>query len=99
MLCSFKTFFYSLAEEMYGGQSREFACGFLRVKGLIWQIFKCQLLSVDLHTHGTLHGSYVWRKLLLKIPSPVRGSTIGVLKSRFPAFFSSESRHPALFYA
>ena len=27
------------------------------------------------------------------------GSTIGVLKSRFPAFFSSESRHPALFYA
>ena len=28
-----------------------------------------------------------------------RGSTIGVLKSRFPAFFSSYSRHPALFYA
>ena len=27
------------------------------------------------------------------------GSTIGVLKSRFPAFFSSESRYPALFYA
>ena len=46
----------------------------LRVKGLIWQIFKFQLLSVDLHTHGTLHGSYVWRKLL-KIPSPVIGSS------------------------
>ena len=29
----------------------------LRVKGLIWQ-----LLSVDLHTHGTLHGSYVCQK-------------------------------------
>ena len=28
-----------------------------------------------------------------------RGSTIGVLKSRFPAFFSSYSRHPTLFYA
>lgn len=53
-LCSFKTFFYSLTEEMYGGQSREFACGFLRVKGLIWQ-----LLHVNLYTHGTLHGSYV----------------------------------------
>ena len=30
---------------------------------------------------------------------PQRGSTIGVLKSRFPAFFSFKSRHPALFYA
>ena len=28
-----------------------------------------------------------------------RGSSIGVLKSRFPAFFSSQSRHPAPFYA
>ena len=26
-------------------------------------------------------------------------STIGVRKSRFPAFFSYQSRHPALFYA
>lgn len=47
----------------------------LRVKGLIWKTFKFQLLSVDLHTYGTLHGSYVWRKLLLKIPSPVIGSS------------------------
>ena len=28
-----------------------------------------------------------------------RGSTIGVRKSRFPAFFSYQSRHPALLYA
>ena len=35
-----------------------------------------------------------WKRLRI-----FRGSTIGVLKSRFLAFFSSESRHPALFYA
>lgn len=29
MLCSFKIFFYSLSEEMFGGQSREFACGYI----------------------------------------------------------------------
>ena len=36
------------------------------------------------------------RRTVLKV---YWGSTIGVLKSRFPAFFSSQSRHPALFYA
>ena len=34
-----------------------------------------------------------------KVESVGRGSTIGVRKSRFPAFFSYQSRHPALLYA
>ena len=55
-----------------------------------------------------LLGQRKWLKQIIEIkhngvknfnwPEANRGSTIGVLKSRFPAFFSSESRHPALFY-
>ena len=72
-----------------------------KIKKLVeHRYFEWAILLIIVASSITLVRAYAFPYITnYLITISIGGSTIGVLKSRFPAFFSSQSRHPALFYA